>query len=326
MNYQDTQKSRTQMQNRILDLEKKYFSIFEGILTSECFLSDLLTIEKEVRENYPKFQATWNLKNKIKVPAERLIRHHVYTQLHDIITGIYPSPISSDLGIMTDDCVLCIDVKTIDTVGNSVDIFSTQVEPNQISFDNSKRKYITTVSNLEPIDHYSRRPVLTYVIKIIYTDNNYQFSLSRGEKPSLVLACIPNGELSNLFNNDIIKNFKTYSYYSAADDDAYRPIFVAEGSTHSQKAKDDWTYNYCVNTMGLSAVKIRSDRGDKPAYYDAEHKCIWWLTSVNNKPAVGAVKSGSTARLYNEILRDRFDSNNGKWIGYKELPIPPALP
>ena len=78
------------------------------------------------------------MKNKLKVPAERLVRHHIYTNLSNLITGIYPSPISSDLGIMTSDCVLCVDVKTVDTVGNRVDIGSTQVEPNQISFQNMR--------------------------------------------------------------------------------------------------------------------------------------------------------------------------------------------
>ena len=327
MNYQNTTKPRTTMQNTILDLERKYYDILESIFTSSLFLDDLLIIEKEIRENYPKFKATWDLKNKLKVPAERLVRHHIYTQMHEVITGIYPSPISSDMGIMTDDCILCIDVKTIDTVGNSVDISSTQVEPNQISFDNSKRKYVTTLSNLESIDHYTRRPVLTFVVKIIYTDDNYQFCLSRGPKPSLVLACIPNGELSNLFNNDIIKNFKTYNYYSESDDIAYKPIPLTDNVANSSPSiKEEWVYNYCVNTMKLSDVKIMSDRGEKHAYYDAENKCIWWLTSMKNKAVIGAVKSGSTARLYNEILECRYDSHNNEWLGYKEFPIPAALP
>ena len=58
--------TRTQMQNDILDLEKKYYSVIENIISSEAFINDLLLIEKEIRENYPKFQATWKLKNKIK--------------------------------------------------------------------------------------------------------------------------------------------------------------------------------------------------------------------------------------------------------------------
>lgn len=177
MSKQDTKIKRSNKQNEILDLEETYFGLLEGVFFSNKFQDDLLIIEKEIRENYPKFKDTWNLKNKLKIPAERLVRHHVYMQLHEKIKGIYPSPISSDIGIMMEDCILCIDVKTVDTIGNSVDINSTQVEPNQISFDNSKYAYIKTESNLESIDHYTRRPVLTYVFKIIYTDDNYSFKL-----------------------------------------------------------------------------------------------------------------------------------------------------
>ena len=313
----------TDKQNEILDLEKKYFSILEEVFTSESFINDLLLMEKEIRENYPKFASTWNLKNKLKVPAERLVRHHIYTYLNEIITGIYPSPISSDLGIMTKDCVLCIDVKTVDTVGNSVDIKSTQVEPNQISFQNSKHKFVTTSSNLESIDHYSRRPVLTYVIKIIYTDDNYSFKLSRNLDPSLVLACIPNGELSNLFGFDIIKNFKTYNYYTPTDDKDFETIYIPKELTVSDQ-QSKYVASYCSD-KGYSKVSLALDNKTKDAYYDVDHRCIWWQTSENKKPAIRAVKSGSTARLENEILRDRFDSKKQYWCGYKELPIPGEL-
>ena len=324
MGKQLTTITHTKMQNRILDLERYYFTVLENVFTSKPFIDDLLLIEKETRENYPKFQNTWNLKNKIKVPAERLVRHHVYTELHDIITGVYPSPISSDLGIMTNDCVLCIDVKTIDTVGNSVDISSTQVEPNQISFQNTNHKYIQTVSNLESIDHYSRRPVLTFIIKIIYTDDNYSFKLSRTDKPSLVLACIPNGELSNLFNNDIIQNFKTYSYYTEQDN----PVFAAKiipSSYHTPEERRDYVADYCINTMHFTQTVVESNSRSRNAYFDVANRCLWWETSFNNKPAIRAVKSGSTARLSNTFLKERFDSNNNPWIGYKHLSIPPAL-
>lgn len=315
---QDTSKPRTRKQNEILDLEKKYFSILEKVFSSSAFNNDLLLIEKEIRENYPKFINVWNLKNKLKVPAERLVRHHIYMSLSNLITGIYPSPISSDIGFLTDDCVICIDVKTVDTVSNIADIKSTQVEPNQISFRNTNHSYVTTTSNLESIDHYSRKPVLTYVLKIIYTDDDYSFQLARGITPSVVLVCIPNGELSNLFNFDIIKSFKTYNYFTESDDEYFTPVIIP-----NEFIDDDQTSyieRYCID-KGFVKVEIPN----KTAYYDGIHHCIWWQTSHKNRPAIKAVKSGSTARLENEILKDRYDSNNNSWYGYKELSIPPAL-
>lgn len=320
MGTQNTSISRTPMQNKILDMEQKYFKILEDVFLSDLFIEDLLTIEKEIRENYPKFKDTWNLKNKLKVPAERLVRHHIYTQLHELITGIYPSPISSDMGIMTDDCILCIDVKTVDTIGNSVDIKSTQVEPNQISFLNTNHDYISTVSNLESIDHYTRRPVLTYVVKIIYTDDDYSFKLSRAGKPTIVLACIPNGELSNLFDYDIIKNFKTYNYYTEQDRPEFQVHYIP--SEYKDKAsQQEYVFDYCVNTKHFQHMLIETDKLTKDAYFDAAHRVIWWLTSHQNKPAVKAVKSGSTARLNNDYLKERYNSTNHEWVGYIERTI-----
>jgi hypothetical protein len=298
-------------------MEKKYFETLNNVFLSESFKDDLLTIEKEIRENYPKFKETWNLKNKLKIPAERLVRHHIYTQLHDIITGIYPSPISSDMGIMTEDCVLCIDVKTVDTIGNSVDINSTQVEPNQISFNNTNHDYISTVSNLESIDHYSRRPVLTYVVKIIYTDDEYSFKLSRKDKPTIVLACIPNGELSPLFDFDIIKNFKTYNYYTEQDRSDFKVHYIP-AQYKDKKSQQYYVHEYCTNIRHFQHMVIETDKISKDAYYDAAHRVIWWLTSHQNKPAIKAVKSGSTARLNNDFLKERYDSHNNAWIGYIE--------
>ena len=321
MSKQQTDIARTSMQNTILNLEKKYFGILYSVFNSDAFIDDLLIIEKEIRENYPKFKGTWNLKNKFKVPAERLVRHHIYTQLHDIITGIYPSPISSDLGVMTKDCILCIDVKTIDTVGNPVDIESTQVEPNQISFKNTNHLYIPTVSNLESIDHYTRRPVLTYVIKLIYTDDNYSFKLSRINKPTIVLVCVPNGELSNLFDYDIIQNFKTYSYYSKQDRPEYDVHYIPAQYCETNEQRKAYTMDYCVNTRKFQHMIIETDSKKKDAFFDAAHRVIWWLTSDNNRYAIKAIKGGSTARLKNEYLTDRYDANNVFWSGYKETII-----
>ncbi|WP_195979960.1 hypothetical protein [Clostridium butyricum] len=322
MSFQDITIARNTMENTILDLEKKYFSIISNVLTSNDFVNDLLLIEKEIRENYPKFKDTWDLKNKLKIPAERLVRHHIYTQLNNLITGIYPSPISSDLGIKLQDTVLCIDVKTVDTVGNKVDITSTQVEKNQISFQNTNHPYITTKSNLESIDHYSRLPVLTYVVKIIYNDDDYSFSLSRMQHPSLVLACIPNGEISKLFNNDIIYNFKTYDYYTEKDNPCFKEIIVPP-TCKTPQDQNLFVQDYCVNQMNFSEIKVNKS---KSAYYDATKRVIWWLTSINNKKVIRAVKSGSTARLSNEVLKKRYDSHNNIWDGYIEMPIPNPLP
>lgn len=319
MSKQDISLVRTKKQNEILDLECKYFTIMERIITSSSFREDLLKIEKEIRENYPKFKDTWKIKNKLKIPAERLVRHHVYTQLHDLITGVYASPISSDLGVVTNECVLCVDIKTIDTHSNKGDLNSTAIEQNQISFDNSHHKYVSTVSNLDSIDHYLRIPVLTYIVKIVYTDDNYSFKLSRNEYPTLVLCCIPNGELSNLFGNDIIENFKTYDYYSRTDGDEYEELPIPSNIKKAQQKV--YVDNVCKE-KGFVPVVIDK----KTAYYDPVTRVTWWDTSKNNLQCIRAVKSGGSTRVYNKYLKERYDSMNNSWVGYKEYTIDTEKP
>lgn len=309
-------------QNQILDLEKKYFSIIEGIITSMDFLDDLLLIEKETVENYPKYATVWNIKDKIKVPVERLIRQHIYLKLASDIKGIYPSPISSDLGIRMNDAVLCIDAKTIDTHGNAGDLRSTGVEKNQNSFDNRNFPFIKTDSNLESIDHYSRLPVLTYIIKVVYYDDNYSFKLGRSPYPSMALVCIPNGKLSSLFDYNIIDNFKTYSYYDENEALYYKPILIPNLEA---SVLEEWLKINIEERKGFQ--KVRTDYfSSKHIYYDVQRRVLWWETTISKKHCIAAVKSGNTVRYNNECMRDRYDSDNNYWVGYREYQIPDPLP
>jgi hypothetical protein len=321
MGHQNNNVVRNDFENKILDMEKKYFHKLMNIIQSVAFTNDLLLIEKEIKDNYPEFRDIWDLKNKIKVPAERIVRHHIYTQWYSDIKGIYPSPVSSDVGIRMEDAVICVDVKTLDTVGNSGDIKSTSVEKNQTSFSNKHYPYILAVSNLKSIDHYSRLPVLTFTVKIIYTDDNYSFKLSRDNYPSVVLVCIPNGEISKLFDYNIIENFKTYDYYSEKDGTKFESIKIPT-SLKTNTDVEQFMDKVCISERNFHKTKVS---GLKTAYYDPETRTIWWKTSQNNKPVIRAVKSGSSVRFSNSILQDRYDSNGVSWNGYIEIQLPNPL-
>ena len=325
MSKQNVSMERIIYENKILKLEKEYYEKLLKVVKSDEFTNDLLMIEKEIRENYAEFRDIWDIKNKLKVPAERLTRHHVYKQWGDLIEGIYPSPVSSDIGIKTSDAVICIDLKTIDIDGNSGDIKSTAVESNQTSFNNKDYPYIKTLSNLKSIDHYSRLPVLTYIVKIIYNDDGYSFSLARHNKyPTLVTACIPNGEISKLFNYNIITNFKTYKYYSEKEGIYYKPIEIPKAIT--KEAEEEFIDNICIRERNFSKIQIKaSSRGKKTAYFDASKQTLWWRTTINRKKVVAAIKCGGTARFSNQILEERYDDKNNRWIGYTEFKIEKVL-
>ncbi len=317
---QDIKITTTPAQKIILDLEKEYFSKLKDIISSQGFQNDLRSIENEIKLNYSRLASIWNVKNKIKVAAERLVRHHVYKNLISSIIGIYESPISSDLGIVFNDCILCIDCKTLDTKSNSEDISYTSVEPNQTSFDNSNHKYITSAHNLEMRARVSRLPVLTFIIKIIYRDDNVHFDISRtngaGGKPSLVLTCVPNGELSNLFDRNLIKNFKTYKYFTQTDGRQYTPVSIPSNISN----KKAWAESYCIK-KGYLKIQIPLTKGSKDIFLDAANHCYWTYTSDGNTKMIRAISRGDSMRLDNDYLKDRFDSTNKPWLGYVEMNI-----
>lgn len=313
----------TAKQKEILDLEEKYFDKLNEVIYCDEFKDDLLLIEKEIRENYAALASTWDLLNKLKVPAERLVRHYIYMKWHSIIESVYPSPVSSDLGIKTSDAVICIDIKTIETEGNAGDLRSTCTEKNQNSFNNKNYPGFEFKSNLKSIDHYSSRPVLTYIVKIVYTDDKYSFKLSRSPYPTLVTACIPNGELSNLFQFNIIDNFKTYDYFGEKDGLHFKPFNIPPSAFVNKTTLKAFLDAEFIISRHFSDVSMQMG---KPAYYDVANHCVWWLVKSTKKAQMCALKSGSSVRYNNEILKDRYDSHGNNWTGYKDKIITEVLP
>ena len=307
---------RDEFQNKILNLEKKYFNRIYEIINSDSFKNDLLAIEKEIKTNYGEYSEKYGNVNKVNIMTERLLCHHLYMELNEHIKGIYPSPISSDFGVRTDDCILCVDAKTINIKTNKVDISSTQLEENQNSFDNKKFPGIEVHSNLKKVDYFHEKelPVLTYIVKIIYYDDKYRFSLNREENtPTIVLACIPNGKLSSLFDYNIVLNFKTYNYYSEAEDIRYKPIYIPD---IEGEEKQKFLKQACEERNFMPYPMM----GNKVMFIDQNRK-IWWETSTGNRKFLRAVKSGSNMRVKNEYLKNRYDSENNIWEGYKEIKI-----
>ncbi|TYR72590.1 hypothetical protein FZC79_22195 [Rossellomorea vietnamensis] len=321
MGYQKKHIVRNDFENKILDIEKKYFNKLLKIIQSESFIDDLLLIEKEIKDNYPEFRDIWDLKNKLKVPAERLVTHHIYMQWHSEIKGIYPSPVSSDVGIRMKDAVICVDMKTIDTDGNSGDIKSTSVEKNQTSFSNKNYPYVPMQANLKSIDHYSRLPVLTFVIKLIYTDDKYSFKLNRNKYPSIVLTCIPNGEISKLFDFNIVDNVKTYDYFSKKDGEHFEPIQIPS-TLKTREAIETYMDKVCIDDRKFNRANLG---GSKLAYYNTATRTLWWQTTESRKKVIRAVKSGSSVRFSNKTLKARYDSTDEPWEGYIEMHLPEPI-
>lgn len=325
MSEQNIEITRTKKQNEILELEKKYMVIIESIITSDSFIEDLKNIEAETQEYYDKLTEIWGKKNKIKEASERLLRHHMYINFPNA-TKFFPSPISCDIALELKDIILNIDVKTIDKIGNSGELRTTQFEHNQTSFINKpvlnsgSFPGFKVQSNIESIDPRTQKPILTFLVKIAYSDNGKgDFHLLNSiNDPSLVLTCLPNGLLSNLFDNDLFANFKDYIYFDQHNGLEYKPRHIT--------SRDEYI---CLD-INSKFFKIESKTsipdcweritwGNKAGYYDTKNSQVWWTQELkkNNHKEIflKAVQYGNTARFNDEWLEKRYDSQNKYWSG-----------
>ena len=272
MAYQNLEIKSNNIQNTILDLEKKYMSKLEEIITSKDFLDDLKNIEKETREYYPLLQEIWGKKNKIKEASERLLRYHLYNRFKT--KSFFSAPISSDIAIELDDIILNVDVKTIDKIGNHGEISTTQFEHNQTSFLNDNVDAFPPFpgfkiqSNLRAMDSRTNKPLLTYLIKIVYADSGKgSFNICNDSKtPTLILTCLPNGFLSNLFENNLFTNFKNYIYYNKSHGEYFKPKYITDEIEYSNLTKDNM-YKKIENTVYIPSDLKRIESHSKLGYY-----------------------------------------------------------
>lgn len=325
MAIQNISYTRTNVQNNILELEKKYMDKIEEIFLSEEFINDLKRIEDQTREYYEILQEVWGKKNKIKEVSERLMRYYFYNKFET--KSFYPSPISCDVAVELDDVILNVDIKTIDKVGNSGEIFTTQFEHNQTSFINDNVDVSLPFpgfkinSNIRAVDPRTNKPVLTYLLKICYADDgNGTFNLCNNDDyPTIILTCLPNGTLSNLFDNNLFANFKNYIYYSKIH--GYKPKKITEKSEYSNLTESD-KYKIIENKTDIPSSWKRISGRSKIGYYDEEDKTVWFTVERKNGNHydiyLEAVKGGDTGRYNDSWLEERYDSQNERWQGQKK--------
>ena len=329
MGSQEKRDTYTQIEINILDLEKKYFEVISSIMTSKEFLFDLSKIEEYIKFNYKFLNEFWDLKNKIKIPAERLLRHHFNNS--NIVSGFYPSPISCDIAIETEDCILNMDVKTIDIIGNAGDIYTIQFEHNQCSFRHEKVLANGTFpgfsihANLPSLDPFSKKPILTYLIKIIYSDTGQDFELlNPTDYPLMSLTCLPNGEISSLFNNNIFSNFKTYNYHKASEDEYYTPKRISSKSEYDSKPNRTQKYDFIQTKCSIPSIWERVTIVGKNGYYDKDKEALWVTVQKGTAAKtyeLQAVSSPQTCRFNQSLLETRYDSKGVKWKGIQQYSL-----
>ena len=301
---------KNSINGKILNWEKSYFFELERIFQSQDFSDHLLKMKKWINLSYSNMQS-WNKANKVQLPCQRIINYVVMKNLKQII-GVYNSAISSDIAFETSDVIINIDSKTVSSTGNKGDFESLFFGPNQSSFKNKnigisldKANYpgLPVDFQLPSIDILTNKPVLTFFLMIKYTDNGKNFDwYSNQDEPNIRLICIPNGDLSYLFNNDIISNVKTYDY--------------AKTSNKNSK-KVNKTHPLSHTFQNAIPIMVYTKKG----LYDLNSKETWLETerkqaNSNNKvieynQAIGA----HSCRIDFKTLKDRYDLNQKYWKG-----------
>ncbi len=248
--------------------------------------------------------SSWDKKNKVQLPCQRIINYIVMKKLKEI-TGVYNSAISSDIAFETNDAIINIDSKTVSSTGNEGDFESLFFGPNQSSFKNknygvNEDKYPGLPSNFElpSIDILTKKPVLTFFLMIKYTDNDNKFEWYLHEdNPNIRLICIPNGEISYLFNNDIISNPKTYSY---------------EKTENKNKKKVDKTLPLDHPFKNFINIQIFTKKG----IYISDKKETWLETNLKGKGKIfKKAISTHSVRIDFKTLKIRYDSKQNQWMG-----------
>lgn len=182
-------------------LECKYLNKFYHFLkfVEDEMLRGFQTKEK-IKNDWINF---WNSggSSDFDVGAERI----VYALLNGKGIGQPNScPVGADLFFEVEDAFIHIDLKTVQTrnIGDyNTSIF---VGENQNSYDyhmivnkTEKREYTPHLPHYYTIDQHFK-PCLTYFITILYEDKNLEIL-------SINLLCMPNGQLSSIYKEDVLK-------------------------------------------------------------------------------------------------------------------------
>lgn len=316
----------------IQDLEKKYMEKIWECIDSESFDYTLENVSKKISENINDWKTKFDMKNFFNIPFERICKYYLPKVLS---SQPWASPISSDLAFYSNDndCILCIDAKTINSKpgSNEGDVEDLIVSPNQVAIQTVPTNQDININNSgysfggirfegkipsfdKNFEQGDELPVLTYTIKCIYYSDleNNIFYLKK-----LFLTNIPNPQVyeNNWPNQNKIDNLKTYKYITEFPDfkntTKYKRIPASEFNK-SNKVK-------FKRKIGKSKDKIfYLDKNLKNPFPGMEEYNLAW-TDVLRKGKPNGFEIPITAGTGRLIKRPkRVDSENNEWEGLIE--------
>jgi len=304
----------------ILNLEQKYFDLLANVFGRKDFKNSLLETEKWTNHHYLSLHK-WKKKNKVELACQRLVFYNVFKYLDEEIIDTYNSSISSDIAFVTKDAIINIDSKTVNIIKNNLDWKRLFLAPNQASFQNinwgSRENKETSFPgfnaelNIFPFDNLLNKPVLTFFIAFLYSDNGKdEFSWYRGGykndmiyDSNMKLTLVPNGLLSEHFDKDLVVGVKKYSSNPTNDVDVKR-------------------FKDIPNRDKLEKIIVESKEG----YFDPQKKIVWLKTwrgkTKKNRREVFANTTGiDIVRMDYDTLRVRFNGDGKQWDAFKTWKI-----
>lgn len=301
---------KNRIEINILDLEKKYFSKLESIFKNATFKKNMHDMSLWVNSNYSYLSSIYKKANKVDIATQRLINYEVMKNLNNIVS-VYASPISSDIAYETSDAIILIDSKTNSEIGNKNDFFDDfHHGPNQTSFKhenfmkNSNFPGIPVFCDIPPIDPSSNKPILTFfLITSYYDDPKKQIFYWSKQDPNIRLICLPNGEISHFFKNNIVHNAKDY-------------LYVKHKVNGKQVERTlDKTFQFPPNS-----IKISTGTGKKSnnGFYLPKTNETWVFIRSAKKPVYKMPETMHERRILIDTIEDRYDSNGTLWKGHSE--------
>ena len=339
MSEQRTDLDYTDSQKKVLELEKKYMTRLIEIFTSKNFMKNINdsinNTKKLVEQGSLDF---WDQTNPFALTFERIIHFTIYQELKSEILKPYPSPISSDIGVILGDAVLNIDAKSNGLASNKDDIKQLQLSNNQLSFTTKPvNGNIWEYKSYQPC-YFDDKPNLTFFLNFAYNTNEKKsfegFDLinpnndhrKKHRYKDLVLISVPNAQLSNLFEYNIAYGFKTYNKINellTIKNQSEKEIvnsnnkieidqYIKNKLPDLYKEKKDLVTEHNVIAMKTpTAVFISKD----------EKRYKFKVKKDTDKTIVFQEVEPSTARIKFDTLENRFDHNKEAWKGVYKFDV-----
>lgn len=297
----------------IRDLERKYMEEIWKWASSKEFSKDLINIESFIQKNYVDLKKRYQKKNKLDIAAERLLNFYVHKRMN--VKSVYPSPISSDLAFFTDDALVNIDAKTIDLDGNEGDDSFIQFNPHQITFFN-KSAFARDING----NHFSgisfppglpesenNFPCLTFFLGITYRDDNSNFSISH-----IKLSCVPHKVIvSEDYNDDLIKNLKTYRYLKKEEAERQGDAFLPKPTKDG--APEHWI-PFPLKGTGKNDAWLDPSLNNP---FNGNELVFWKVIDKKYHVCLGP----TTARIVPKKVKKRKDDSGNEWDGVRSLDV-----